>query len=181
MLSRTLRSTDCQRTLSYGRPMRTRWFPLQEADETFFAAAPGHLSATLQIPRTAREVWTDLTADAPLTWCRILDSVAWTSPRPFGVGTTRTVRSLRGANVLEERFFCWDDGRRQSFFVERASGPGFRRLAEDYIVRPTGSDMCELTWTVAFELQAVARPARPLVERLLATVFADTRAYYDAH
>ena len=40
----------------------------------------------------------------PPAWCRILQDVEWTSARPFGVGTTRTVRSLGGTNVMNERF-----------------------------------------------------------------------------
>ena len=55
-----------------------------------------------EIAQSAEKVWGELTADDALHWCRILDDVRWTSPRPFGVGTTREVKSLRGADVLRE-------------------------------------------------------------------------------
>ena len=77
------------------------------------------LRAGFEIPRPAAEVWDELTADAALHWCRILQEVRWTSPRPFGVGTTREVKALWGANKLREHYFLWEEGRRHSFYVGR--------------------------------------------------------------
>lgn len=84
------------------------------------------LQAEFHIPRPASKVWGDLTAEKPGGWCRILREITWTSPRPFGVGTTRTVRTVGGIDMLSERFFCWDEGRRQPFYVLKASSPLYR-------------------------------------------------------
>ncbi len=91
--------------------------------------------------RPAEEAWAELTAENPLAWCSVIDAVRWTSPRPFGVGTTWTVTSLHGANVLDERFFRWEEGRRKSFYAVRSSGPLFRRFAEDYVVEPVSESI----------------------------------------
>jgi hypothetical protein len=153
-------------------------FAAQPVDESFFDTAPLRLECAFDIPLPAARVWDDLTSDSPLGWCRILDSAVWTSPRPFGVGTTRTVRSLRGASVLEERFFRWEEGRRKSFYVLKASAPLFRRFAEDYLVEPTSETSCRFTWTIAVEPRAAARLANPANKRLLGTLFRDTRSHY---
>jgi hypothetical protein len=146
------------------------------ADAGFLDAAPFRLADSFEIDRPAEAVWAELTAEEPLGWCRILRRVEWTSPRPFGVGTTRTAHARGGA--LRERFFRWEEGRRKSFYVVEASAPLFRRFAEDYLVEPNGPGSCRFTWTIAAEPRAAARLAAPLNRRLLGTLFTDTRRHY---
>jgi hypothetical protein len=160
--------------------LRRPWFKNDPVDDTFFGSAPVRLSDTFAIARPAAEVWDELTADRTLWWCRILDDVTWTSARPFGVGTTRTVRSLRGANTIKEHYFRWEEGRRKSFYVVEASAPLFKRFAEDYLVEPTAGDSCRFTWTIAYESRPSMRLGRPLNDRILGTLFTDTRKHYDA-
>ncbi|ONI90117.1 MxaD family protein [Actinosynnema sp. ALI-1.44] len=104
------------------------------ADESVFTTASHVYSYTMHLKADPDEVWAGLTADRPLAWCRPI-SVHYTSPRPFGVGTTREVRSMGVA--LRERFFIWDEQqRRHAFTVEQANVPGLGTLAEDYQVDP---------------------------------------------
>jgi hypothetical protein len=156
------------------------WFNAEPVDDSFFGTAPSRLSDTFAISRPASEVWAELTADDTLSWCRILSSVEWTSSRPFGVGTTRTVRSLGGTSVLRERYFVWEEGRRQAFYVVQASAPLFRRFAEDYVVEPVSDSSCRFTWTIAYEPRPAARLSDPINRRLLGSLFKDTRKHYRA-
>lgn len=158
--------------------MRRPWFSAESVDESFFETAPMRLVGRFDIALPAERVWGELTADKPLSWCRILQDVTWTSPRPFGVGTTRTVRALGGANVLRERYFRWEEGRRHSFVLVEASMPLFRALAEDYLVEPSADDSCRFTWTIAAESRLPDRVAAPINRRLLGTLFRDTRKHY---
>jgi hypothetical protein len=158
--------------------MKMPMFTTQPVEESFFDTAPLRLQGEFDIPLPAERVWADLTADGTLYWCRLLQSVTWTSPRPFGVGTTRIARSLGGVNVFDERFFRWEEGRRQSFFVVETSAPLFRRFAEDYLVEPTTESSCRFTWTIAIEPRAAARLANPANRLLLGTLFSDTRKHY---
>lgn len=160
--------------------MQRPWFNAEPVDDSFFDAAPVRLSDTFAISRPAGAVWEELTSDNPLSWCRILNSVEWTSPRPFGVGTTRTVRSLAGTNVLRERYFIWEEGRRQAFYVVQASAPMFRRFAEDYVIEPIADGSCRFTWTIAYEPKPAARLSGPVNRMLLRTLFNDTRKHYRA-
>ena len=154
------------------------WFRTQPVDEAFFDAAPVQLRESFEARRPADQVWGELASDDALSWCRILNDLTWTSPRPFGVGTTRTVSALRGANVLKERFFCWEEGSRMSFYATEASLPGFRRFAEDYVVEPRGEAACRLTWTIAIDPAPAGRLSMPVNRALLGTLFRDTRRHY---
>ena len=155
------------------------WFSAHPVDESFFDTAPLLLRGEFEIAEPAERVWADLTAQRPLSFCRILRGVTWTSPRPFGVGTTRTVKSLGGA-MLREYYFRWEEGRRHSFYVLETTAPVARRLAEDYLVEPLSEQSCRFTWTIAVEPQPFARVLNPITTRLLETLFTDTRAHYGA-
>jgi hypothetical protein len=78
-----------------------------------------------------------------------IEEVKWTSPRPFGVGTTREVVAP-GGSAVRERYFRWDEGRSHAFFVYESALPIFRRFAEDYVVEPDRAETL-FTWTVAIE------------------------------
>ncbi|MBS1887836.1 MAG: SRPBCC family protein [Actinobacteria bacterium] len=136
------------------------------------------LRGGFEIGRPAAAVWADLTADDALHWCRILQDVRWTSPRPFGVGTTREVKALWGANFLRERYFRWEEGRRHSFHVVESTGPLFKALAEDYLVEPRGEDACRFTWTIAVEPSALGRAGAPANRAILKTLLTDTARHY---
>ncbi|MBT1098045.1 SRPBCC family protein [Streptomyces sp. Tu102] len=82
-------------------------------------------------------------------WCRGL-TISWTSPRPFGVGTTRQV-GVFGALQADERYFLWEEGRRQAFHITRANLPLFKRFGEYYDIEPRSDTTCRFTWKVAAE------------------------------
>jgi Polyketide cyclase / dehydrase and lipid transport len=156
------------------------WFKLKECGAEFLDSAPQRQVGVFEIPRSAQSVWEELTSDETLGWCRALADVTWTSPRPFGVGTTRTVRTPLGAVVLNEVYFRWEDAKRKSFYVAEATLPLFRRLAEDYLLEELSPSSCRLTWTVASEAPPAARPGNPINALITRSLFSDTRRHFDA-
>lgn len=162
--------------------MKLPWFKTEPVDESFFETAPVRLVETYEVKRPASEVWAELTAEHPLAWCRIIgaNGINWTSDRPFGVGTTRTVSALKGAKKFREHFFIWEEGRRQAFYVVEASAPLVKRFAEDYVVEPTSETSCKFTWTIAYEPSAIGKPGDAVNKRLLKSLFADTRKHYSS-
>lgn len=160
--------------------MARPWFTLEQCGDDFLASAPQHEVGVFEIAQPARRVWEALTSEDTLNWCRALSSVTWTSPRPFGEGTTRTVRTPLGALVLKEVYFRWDEGRRKSFYVRQATLPLFRRFAEDYLVEDTSPTSCRFTWTVASEPTPLGRPGSGLGARITRSLFADTRRHFGA-
>jgi hypothetical protein len=133
------------------------WHPLEPADESFFTDAPfvHRYPVDLDVPPEA--VWAALASDASLAaWRLPIKRLTWTSPRPFGIGTTREVILSGGLIGIRERFFRWEDGRRMSFAATECDRKLLRRFAEDYLVepRPGGSTF---TWTIATEPVPKAR------------------------
>ncbi|GGM37651.1 polyketide cyclase [Longimycelium tulufanense] len=161
----------------------TRWYSLEPLDEGFFDSAPFRYRYPMDLPVPAERVWAGLTGSDPLSWCRLLSEVRYTSDRPFGVGTTRTATVLRGSLRIRERFITWDEGRRHAFLAEEANLPVFRRFGEDYLVEPTATG-CRFTWTFAFEpnpaLRLAFRAGAPLNRALYATFARDTRRHFGA-
>lgn len=151
-------------------------YALQPCDDSFLMTAPARYVGRIDTPLPADRVWVELTRDGTLAWCRVISRVTWTSPRPFGVGTTRAVRLRTGALTLSEHYFHWEDGRRKSFYVTHSSLPLFRRFAEDYLVEATPGGS-RLTWTIAAEPLPATRPGAPVNALLMRSLFSDTRRH----
>ncbi|MDJ0112692.1 SRPBCC family protein, partial [Rhodococcus erythropolis] len=82
-------------------------FSLAAADADFVRSAPLVITHRIESEATCESLWQTLTADGALTsWARGITGADWTSARPFGIGTTRTVRAGAFA-ALNERFFRW--------------------------------------------------------------------------
>jgi hypothetical protein len=154
-------------------------FELDPVDEDFFGAAPLRYVFEMRLAAPAERVWADLVDDRSLSWVHGL-KITWTSPRPFGVGTTRTAAGGYGAVRLYETFFRWEEGRRHSFYAVRANSPMYRRFAEDYLVEPADGG-CTFTWTFAAEPRG-ARPVAAAIGAIQRPIFAamarDTRKHF---
>jgi hypothetical protein len=128
----------------------TRWHPLEPADDEFFTSAPHVFHYQKRFAATPEQVWESLTSDQSLApWGPMVKKVTWTSPRPFGVGTTRDVVAP-GGSTMRERYFRWDEGKSHAFYVYKSALPFFKRFAEDYVVESDGAETL-FTWTVAIE------------------------------
>lgn len=154
--------------------------PVTDAD--FGPGRPGYHAFTVSTRRPVDEVWQELHGDDALHWCRGIARVRWTSPRPHGVGATRTVRLRTGAEVAE-RYYRWDerqDERMNGFSVESANVPLFRRFGERYRVAPAG-DRTRFTWEFVIDPRAPAALqglARRAVVRDLDRLRRDTAAHF---
>jgi Polyketide cyclase / dehydrase and lipid transport len=127
-----------------------RWYSLEPADDDFLASAPHIFRYEKRFAASPDKVWGSLVSDESLmAWSPMIKKVTWTSPRPFGVGTTREVTPLGGPTV-RERYYRWDEGHSHAFYVYESTLPMFRRFAEDYIVEADG-DGTRFTWVMALE------------------------------
>jgi carbon monoxide dehydrogenase subunit G len=148
----------------------TRWFALACTDDEFLRTAPIRFVHDVDVPAAPTRVWEVLASDdALVSWARGITGAEWTSPRPFGVGTTRTVTVGGRVAALRERFYRWDVGHRMTFTADASSAPGFRRFSEDVALAPTATGT-RLTWTFAIEAAPWFAPlltfARPLLHNI---------------
>lgn len=104
-------------------------------------------------------------AHAWTVWAAALEKVEWTSPKPFGRGTTRTV-SLPGGRIGEEVFFEWERPNRMAFYFAKGNMP-LEAFAEDYIVTDLGDGRCNLRWTMALVPTGAGKVLMPLFKPVM--------------
>ncbi len=155
-------------------------FEMAPTDEDFIHQAPRRVGLSVDVAQPAHVVWDDLVADDPMSYCRIISRIDWTSSRPFSAGTTRTVRVVGGLFVFDESYVRWEDGRRKVFVGVRSNLPLTRRFAEDYLVEPVGADRCRFTWTAVWEPTALGRPLEPVTHALFASLVPDISRHFAA-
>ncbi|KAA1417177.1 SRPBCC family protein [Nocardioides humilatus] len=157
---------------------------LRDVDADFVETAPFSFANSVDLAITPDQLFeVFLNAEAWPQWVKALTQVTWTSPQPFGPGTTRTVH-LRGGIVGDEEFFTWDAPRQIAFRFIASSSRLTTAFSERYDVEPT-ADGCRLTWSVGIDvpraLAPVVRLTHPLLDRLLASFLTHLRHYTDKH
>ncbi|SDW29094.1 SRPBCC family protein [Marinobacter mobilis] len=102
-------------------------------------------------------------------WFHVIDKVTWTSPEPYGVGTTRTVHL--GPLKADEYFFNWEENRRFSFYFSATNLPFMKTLVEDYLLEAKGPNTTRFTYTVAYEPALPLKLSGPVGRAILARSF----------
>jgi polyketide cyclase/dehydrase/lipid transport protein len=157
---------------------------MEPVEEPFFESAPHRWVHTIDLDVTPDRVWQSLQSDDSVAaWGPTIKWVRWTSPRPFGIGTTRDTAAFGGRPVFTDRFFIWDEGQRYAFSSIR--GPRLlRRFAEDYVVTAHNGG-ARLTWTVALEptahYRAVLTMLSPVIRIGMSRLAAGARQYFAQH
>jgi Polyketide cyclase / dehydrase and lipid transport len=162
----------------------THWYPLEAADENFLKSAPHVFTYQKRFAAPPQTVWESLVSDESIAaWGSTLKSVTWTSPRPFGVGTTREVAPPVGPR-MRERYFLWEEGRRHAFAAYESTAQLFNRFAEDYLVEPDGDDTL-FTWVLALEPKSkLALPVKvlaPVIKAAFGKMPSDGQRYWAKH
>jgi hypothetical protein len=121
--------------------------PCERVGLDFIDAAPFRFVSTVDLAISPEQVLAD--AESWPQWATVIAQVTWTSPKPFGVGTTRTVH-MRGGIVGDEEFLAWEPFTHMAFRLNEASTGSIAAFAEDYRVVPTAAG-CHLTWVMAMK------------------------------
>jgi hypothetical protein len=140
-------------------------YPCEPVDLDFISHAPFRFVSTVDLAITPEQLF-EVLADAESWphWATLITKVVWTSPEPYGVGTTRTV-SMRGNIVGDEEFITWEPFSHMAFRFNQSTSNAISAFAEDYRVVPTpASDVaagaapggCHLTWVMAMKPSGVA-------------------------
>lgn len=133
-----------------------RRYPMDATDASFLETAPVRFDNAVDIPVSASVLWKILEDDHSWTvWAGVIDHVVWTSPRPFGLGTTRTVVMAKGAMIGWEQFITWDPGKRMGFCFTEATMDGIARFAEDWHVTATGDNRCTVRWVMCMDPKGI--------------------------
>jgi len=97
-------------------PAEKKCYPMKETDASFFDSAPVRFDNAIDVSVPAAVLWKILEDDHSWTvWAGVIDRVEWTSAKPFGIGTTRTVTMAKGQMTGWEKFIAWEAGKRMGF------------------------------------------------------------------
>lgn len=101
-------------------------------------------------------------------WVEAITHAEWTSPPPYGAGSTRDV-TLRGGILLKEEFVLWEEGERMFFTITAMNRPLFESFAEEYKLTDNGDGSCSLRWSLHLRARWFVRPLvamiRPFMTR----------------
>jgi uncharacterized protein YndB with AHSA1/START domain len=157
--------------------------PFEPVTPEFLSNAPVLLATTVVIDAAPEHVFEVLEdGESWPKWVGAITRVDWTSPKPFEVGTTRTVY-MQGNQVADEEFFLWEQNQRMAFYFLRASFDAFKRFAEDYQLKEVGENQTELTWTFAADPRGIHKVImtvlRPVMKLYLKKILKDLKKYVE--
>lgn len=136
-------------------------YACEPVDASIFESAPMRFRHDVEIAAPRERIFRIFEDGASWPrWFKGIRRVQWTSPRPFGVGTTRVV--TLDLVTVDEHFFRWEPGRRLSFYLTRHSLPLAHVLAEDYLLEDAGAGRTRFTYTVAIRPRALLRLGGPI-------------------
>lgn len=143
-------------------------FECKSVGMEFFESAPFVFTAQEEIAATPEQVF-DAFEDAHswTVWAAPIQNVEWTSPKPFGLGTTRTV-SMSGGLVGWETFIAWERGQRMAFCFTHISQDNVESFAEDYEVEDLGNGRCRVTWRMAMAPKGSSRLVMKMIRPVMA-------------
>lgn len=133
-----------------------------KVDDAWIDSAPVRLVNSVDVNATPEQIWAALEdASAWPRWATVITKVEWTSPQPFGIGTTRTV-TMRGRMVADEEFITWQRPNRLGFRFNEASMDGVRAFAERYTLEPRPGGGTHVVWVMAMAPKGVSKLIVPL-------------------
>ena len=145
-------------------------FSCRPVDASFFDTAPMRFKNVVDLDAPAAKVFAIFEdGESWPKWFRAIHKVEWTSQKPYGVGTTRTV-SL-SAVTLNEHFFRWEQNRRCSFYVTAQSMPLAHALAEDYLLEEITPNKTRFTYSVGMDPRLPVALGGPISRMYFGSMF----------
>lgn len=158
-------------------------YECRKIDLDFFDSAPIRIESSVDLPCTPECLFSCFEdADAWSQWVGVIERVEWTSPKPFRVGTTRSVE-MPGGMVAYEEFLAWDAPRHMAFRFNQFSQKFLKAFGEDYRVTDLGNGRCRLVWTVGIDPAGpsglVGLILKPMLTLNLRKIMKDLKKYME--
>jgi len=145
-------------------------FSCQPVDASFFDTAPMRFVNVVDLDATPGEVFSIFEdSESWPHWFDGMKKVQWTTGKPYGVGSERTVWMT--PVTVAEHFFRWEKDRRMSFYFTGHSRPLAHALAEDYLLESGATGKTRFTYTVAMRPRMLVRMGGPLSHAYFGSMF----------
>lgn len=124
----------------------------ERVDLGFLSDAPIKVTVNQVVACTGQRLW-DILADGEswTRWVKPIVGVEWTSPKPLGIGATRTV-TMVGGLVGYEEYLAWDAPRHFAFRFNQTTKGGPEAFVEEYRIYDLGNGSCKVSWTMAMRI-----------------------------
>jgi uncharacterized protein YndB with AHSA1/START domain len=123
-------------------------------------------------------------AQAWAVWAMPIQKVEWTSAKPYGIGTTRSVHMM-GDMIGYEEFVEWEPGKRMAFTFVGCSKDTTEKFLEDYRVTDLEDGTCKVEWHMAMEPRGFSRHmmflTRPIMRFANRRMFKKFKHYTEAY
>ena len=114
------------------------YYECERFDLDYYDRAPVRFVNEVELAATPARLFEIFAEDHAWTvWVKGIAKVEWTSPKPFGVGTTRTVTFVDGTENYE-LFTAWEEGHEMAFCFVGISKDLWWRFGERYEVTDLG-------------------------------------------
>lgn len=127
---------------------KVKMYPCVKVDQNYILAAAKSYQAVVEVSATPEQIFEVFEDEAAWqTWAIPIKRVEWTSPKPYGLGTTRTVEMI--GLTGDESFIAWDYPRHMAFCFTQMSATLIESFIEDYVVTPLSNGNTQVQWTMA--------------------------------
>lgn len=132
-------------------------YKCKEVSVEYFSTAPCVYRATVEVAASPEQIFSSFedAADWP-KWAPPIQHVEWTSPKPFGLGTTRRV-SMSGGLIGDEVFIAWDYPKRMAFCFTHSSQSLIDSFAEDYQLTVLPNGKTQVVWTMGMTPKGIGK------------------------
>ncbi|OUS30194.1 hypothetical protein A9Q99_06885 [Gammaproteobacteria bacterium 45_16_T64] len=142
----------------------------KDVDESYLHSAPMRFVNEVILDATPEEVFAIFEDENSWPkWFKGIKHVEWTSPKPYSVGTTRTV--TLDAMKVYEHFIIWEQNKRFAFYFTSTGLPFVKSLCEDYQLEAVGDSQTRFIYTVACDPILLIKMTGPLAKYALGNMF----------
>ena len=129
--------------------MSNERYETDKVDMSYFQTAPYLFRSEVTIRCTPQQLFASFEDEHSWSaWAMPITKVEWTSPKPFGIGTTRSV-SMLGGLIGYEEFLAWEPNTHMAFrFNQVNKNNAIASFGENYDVTDLGNGLVKLVWTV---------------------------------
>ena len=146
-------------------------FACKAVDLAYLDIAPLQFRNEIVIDAAAESVFAVLEdGNSWPKWFKDIANIEWTTPKPFGVGTKRTIK-MHTQLVADEEFFVWKQGKEFAFYFTYTNLPVVNALCEHYYLEPLGENQCKFTYRIGAELMFPTTLLAPIANILLGNMF----------
>lgn len=165
--------------MARGPILRAMWFDVEPSDIGYTEISPFQIVNEAIINASPERVFDILAAgENQSEWFQDFVENRWTSPEPYGVGSTREVE-LKIITV-KERFLVWDRGKHLAFTITASTVPAVRRMLEEFHMEPVG-DRTRFRWTAHYTPSRLMRVVHPVMRIQFSKMFAVTTSKLAAY